>query len=71
MQMSEIWLSAKRLCSCNMNGISCTEACACVANDNRCKNPRSYLLDDADDGDDDSDDEDRDYSEILINNIIL
>ena len=42
----------KRLCSFNINGISCTEACSCMSDDNKFKNPHKDLLNDADGGDD-------------------
>ena len=58
----------KRFCSCNMNGLSCTEACTCMAYDNKCQNPHKDSPNDAIGGDDD---EDEDPSEIWINNIML
>ena len=57
MQMSEVSLFKKRFCSCNINGISCTEACTCMADDNKCQNPHKDFLNNAVGGDDDVDDE--------------
>ena len=47
-----------------MNGLCCTEACTCMADDNKCQNPHKDSLNDAVGGDDDDDDEDEDPSEI-------
>ena len=34
-------------CTCKVNGLACTEACACMT-DEHCQNPRTILLDDGD-----------------------
>ena len=44
-----------------MNGLSCTETCTCMADDNKCQNPHKKFPNEAVGGDDD---EDEDPSEI-------
>ena len=44
-------------CSCVNLGLSCTEACFCMANMDLCKNPHGAFLDASDESEDDSDSE--------------